>query len=290
MKKNFLIFLIVSIFFIFTVLPIGFLTASSNNLITNGDFEVGNLNGWGIENSEIYNDNGNWVAKVGPPTIYASVYQEIGISEKNLYFSCRFKPDVFNNGYIQIGMDLLEGTVRVGMVFNLFYPKDTPTGKWITFNRYLPDWYLDHNGKDLPDFEKIDLGGTLNGEGIIAYFDDFYLSTEKLSKDAKNNSTEPEIELYPEPEPKPWIRGDRDMTCYQVLVNDNGCFEFVFIYEYKNNNWVKIYDEDDAEVFSINMPYGKASFEACLSDGTYTVKTFHDDMSEPLQEFTISKP
>jgi hypothetical protein len=282
MKKNFLIFLILSIFFIFTVLPIGFLTASPTNLITNGDFEAGNLNGWGIENSEIYNDNNNWVAKVGPPTIYASVYQEIGVSEKNLYFSCRFKPDVFNNGYIQIGMDLIEGTVRVGMVFNLFYPKDTPTGKWITFNSYLPDWYLDHNGKDLPDFEKIDLGGTLNGEGIIAYFDDFYLSTEKLSKDAKNNSIDPEIE------PEPWIRGDRDMVCSLVGVNDNGCFEFVFWYEYADNNWVKIYDMEGNMVYEVDMEYGDAHIQACLADGTYMVKTYHDQ-TEPLQEFVIAK-
>jgi hypothetical protein len=93
----------------------------------------------------------------------------------------------------------------------------------------------------------------------------------------------------PEPEPM-WVRGDRDMVCYKIEVNDNGCFEFVFWWEYKDNNWVKIYDKDGNEVFSIDMPYGKASFEACLNDGTYTVKTFHTDMSTPLQEFTISKP
>jgi hypothetical protein len=91
------------------------------------------------------------------------------------------------------------------------------------------------------------------------------------------------------PEPEPWVRGDRDMVCYQVWVNDNGCFEFVFWYEYKDNNLVKIYDTKGNEVFSIDMPYGKASFEACLANGTYMVKTFHNDMSEPLQEFLIAK-
>jgi hypothetical protein len=79
------------------------------------------------------------------------------------------------------------------------------------------------------------------------------------------------------------------MTCYQVWVNDNGCFEFVFWYEYKDNNLVKIYDTKGNEVFSIDMPYGKASFEACLANGTYMVKTFHNDMGEPLQEFLIAK-
>ena len=93
----------------------------------------------------------------------------------------------------------------------------------------------------------------------------------------------------PEPEPM-WVRGDRDMVCYKIEVNDNGCFEFVFWWEYKDNNWVKIYDKDGNEVFSIDIPYGKAHFEACLSDGTYTVKTFHNDMENPIQEFTIGKP
>ena len=87
-----------------------------------------------------------------------------------------------------------------------------------------------------------------------------------------------------------WERGDQKMVCASVWVNDNGCFEFVFFYEYADNNHVMIYDTDGNEVFAIDMPYGKASFEACLGDGTYTVKTFHDDMSTPLQEFTISKP
>jgi hypothetical protein len=95
-------------------------------------------------------------------------------------------------------------------------------------------------------------------------------------------------EPEPEPVPEPWVRGDHDMVCYQVWVNDNDCFEFVFWYEYADNNHVFIYDEGGNEVFSIDMPYQDASFEACLADGTYTVKTYHDQ-PEPLQEFVIAK-
>jgi hypothetical protein len=95
-------------------------------------------------------------------------------------------------------------------------------------------------------------------------------------------------EVEPVVEEPEWIRSI-PMTCYQVWVNDNGCFEFVFWYEYKDNNWVKIYDMAGNEVFSIDMPYGKANFKACLADGMYTVKTYHVDMSEPLQEFVIAK-
>lgn len=44
------------------------------------------------------------------------------------------------------------------------------------------------------------------------------------------------------------------------------------------------------EAFSIDMPYGAANFEASLPDGIYTVKTFHDDLEDPIQEFIIDKP
>ncbi|MCJ7473030.1 MAG: T9SS type A sorting domain-containing protein [Actinobacteria bacterium] len=91
-----------------------------------------------------------------------------------------------------------------------------------------------------------------------------------------------------EPEPEPWVR-DQEMTCYQVWINEDHKFEFVFWWEYANNNWVKIYDMDGVEVFSIDMPYGAANFEADLPDGMYTVKTFHE-YGHVLQEFMIGKP
>jgi len=86
-----------------------------------------------------------------------------------------------------------------------------------------------------------------------------------------------------------WVR-DAEMTCYQVWINEDNNFEFVFWWEYKNNNWVKIYDMAGNEVFSIDMEKGKARFEADLPDGFYTVKTFHDGFETPIQEFIIGKP
>jgi hypothetical protein len=79
------------------------------------------------------------------------------------------------------------------------------------------------------------------------------------------------------------------LTCYQVWVNEDGNFEFVFWWEYRDNNWVKIYDMSGKEVFSIDMPYGDAHFVANLPNGMYTVKTFNDDMSTPIQTFVIGK-
>lgn len=85
-----------------------------------------------------------------------------------------------------------------------------------------------------------------------------------------------------------WVR-DHPLTCYQVWINEDNNFEFVFWWEYKNNNWVKIYDMAGIEVFSIDMIYAYASFEASLPDGMYTVKTFHNGFENPIQEFTIGK-
>ena len=86
-----------------------------------------------------------------------------------------------------------------------------------------------------------------------------------------------------------WVR-DHPMTCYQVWVNKDNNFEFVFWWEYKSSNWVKIYDMAGNEVFSIDMPFGNAHFIANLPDGMYTVKTFHDGFEKAIQEFIIGKP
>ena len=86
-----------------------------------------------------------------------------------------------------------------------------------------------------------------------------------------------------------WVRNVQT-TCYQVWINEDSNFEFVFWWEYKNNNWVKIYDMEGTEVFSIDMKKGNARFEANLPDGMYIVKTFHDGFETPIQEFLIGKP
>ena len=113
-------------------------------------------------------------------------------------------------------------------------------------------------------------------DNAIVYFDNIKLASS-------GGSSEEQVEV------PVWIR-NVDMTCYQVWINTDNAFEFVFWWEYANNNWVKIYDMSGNEVFSIDMPYGDAHFTADLPDGMYTVKTFHNDMATPLQEFVIGKP
>jgi hypothetical protein len=81
-----------------------------------------------------------------------------------------------------------------------------------------------------------------------------------------------------------------DLVCQRVWVNEKGNFQFVFWYAYRDNNWVKIYDMNGKEVYSINMPYDNPQFEVSLPDGMYTVKTFSIDQTKPIQTFIIGKP
>ena len=79
-----------------------------------------------------------------------------------------------------------------------------------------------------------------------------------------------------------------DMTCYQVNLTEDNEFELVFWYEYANNNWITIYDTDGNLVYRNDFPYGHPTVIVGLPNGTYTVKTFHEE-GKILQEFIMGK-
>ena len=85
-----------------------------------------------------------------------------------------------------------------------------------------------------------------------------------------------------------WVR-DAEMACRSVWINEDNMFQFVFIYPYADNNWVKIYDMAGSLVYEMDMPWDNPNLIVDLPDGMYTVKTFHDQ-PEPLQTFVIGKP
>jgi hypothetical protein len=91
-----------------------------------------------------------------------------------------------------------------------------------------------------------------------------------------------------EEEPAPWVR-DKEFQCWQVWVNEQNKFEFVFVWEYKDNNHVQILDNDGNIVFYIDLPKGNCHFVADLPDGTYTVQNYHE-AGHILREFVIGKP
>ncbi|OQA22438.1 MAG: hypothetical protein BWY60_00233 [Actinobacteria bacterium ADurb.Bin346] len=184
--------------------------------------------------------------------------------------------------------------------FNLQY-KIGAGGTWSTFRSYsLP-------GTDFLNVFNLALpSDTYNQESVYLR----WLMASETAADGRNvgplgtnritniivsvNEIEEGGEVTPGPgsveiEEPVWIR-NVPMTCWQVWINRDNKFEFIFWWEYKDNNWVKIYDLSGKEVFKIDMPYGNARFEASLPDGIYNVKTFHDDPNVSLQEFLISKP
>jgi hypothetical protein len=81
--------------------------------------------------------------------------------------------------------------------------------------------------------------------------------------------------------------GDMGLTCYQVWINEDNNFEFVFWYLHKDNNWVRIYDMEDNMVFEEDL--SDPNLIVDLPDGMYVVKTYHTG-DEPIQEFLIGKP
>jgi hypothetical protein len=85
-----------------------------------------------------------------------------------------------------------------------------------------------------------------------------------------------------------WVR-TQEMTCKQVWVNEDNKFQFSFIYPYRDNNWVRIYDMAGNMVYEIDMPYDNPNIIVDLPNGTYTVKTFTAGSTEPIQTFVIGK-
>ena len=96
-----------------------------------------------------------------------------------------------------------------------------------------------------------------------------------------------EISL-PEEKISPPVR-THEMPCWQINITEDNKFELVFWYEYENNNWITIYDKDGNLVYRKDFPYGQPTVIIDLPDGTYTVKTFHEE-GKILQEFVIGKP
>ena len=87
-----------------------------------------------------------------------------------------------------------------------------------------------------------------------------------------------------------WGRSIRtsELVCQRVWINEDNNFQFIFLYTYADNNWVRIYDMEGNMVYEIDMPYDNPNLIVDLPDGMYTVKTFHDQ-PDPIQTFVIGK-
>ncbi len=283
MKRKWLILPIFILVLVFTLLPASFISASSN-LVLNGDFSDGSSDWFFTDNS-----NGTVDFHDGIAEVISYDEPDANLWQEDIYTSCksvmlcfdvqRTEEGIDEDSYIQAGFEVHDGGTYLG---NAWYDYHTasenfPVGTWYRNNCLSLSqlWEDTHAGSPLPDFDHLEIGFTVDYGGI-AEFDNV-----RLYCAGKGGTAEEQVPV--------WIR-NVDMTCYQVWMNTDNAFEFVFWWEYADNNWVKIYDMSGNEVFSIDMPYGDAHFAADLPDGMYTVKTFHNDMSTPLQEFVIGKP
>jgi hypothetical protein len=107
--------------------------------------------------------------------------------------------------------------------------------------------------------------------GPISYEDmGTAMDPEPASADCKDNGNAGADEEAPA------IIRTNPMTCWQVRVNEDNNFEFIFWWEYGSNNWVKIYDMNENPVYVKDFKKGQPHFEVPLPDGFYTVRTFHD--------------
>jgi len=178
-------------------------------------------------------------------------------------------------------------------------PGSEPTGgwKWVTGESWsYTNWDTgepsDGGDDEIDNQENYALmktSGYWNDLANVLFFTGGYIVEYDILLQNEETGDNNTVEIESTTVSKPWVR-DHEMTCYQVWVNKDNNFEFVFWWEYANNNWVKIYDMAGNEVFSIDMLYGSANFITGLPDGMYTVKTFHNGFETPIQEFLIGKP
>jgi len=285
MKKCLPLFIL---FFVLTVvlIPTNLLNAQPTELVTNGDFEMG-LNNWSYSStgsgSATSNNEGmgaNYFATI--ETLWGDSYcrQTITIPSPDLKFSYKVRNNqstMYKHYYVKVA--LYNGSSELG--FLLDESTETIT-EWMEVNHdILSEFQAKYPSIDFSFADSIRIYfGVINNEAHPASsdFDDFSLTYEEKST--------PTVR----PESKPaWTR-TMPMTCWQVWINEDNMFEFIFWYPCKDNNWVRIYDMEGNMIYEVDVPLNNPRIVVDLPDGMYNVKTFRFDPENPIQEFLIGKP
>ena len=151
MKKRFLLFAILIIVIIFSLIPFFNLSASSSNLIQNGDFSDG-LNHWGT--------NGN-VSLVGE-TVRISfhqawIFQGYPItSDKNIIYSVDIYPETISStNYFLVALNLYKNGSYLNTAVYDSRSDSWLTGSWGTFSMKISDMWFNTFGTELPDFSRV---------------------------------------------------------------------------------------------------------------------------------------
>ncbi|MCJ7473350.1 MAG: DUF6273 domain-containing protein [Actinobacteria bacterium] len=141
--------------------------------------------------------------------------------------------------------------------------------------------------------------GSTSGGQLVTYTDGvrpmLYLTTglwfsgSGTLSDPYIITSPPVTQSITESEKPVWVR-PMPMTCWQVFINEDNMFEFIFWYPYKDNNWMQIFDMEGNMVYEVDVPLKDPHIIVDLPDGMYNVKTFRFDPEDPIQEFIIGKP
>lgn len=159
--------------------------------------------------------------------------------------------------------------------------------QWVTGEAWgsYTNWYPGepNNSSSYEDFLEV-----LPFEGV--YWNDYpnqMLNYYLVEYDADPSIVEEEAFSTDVEAEQTWVR-TMPMTCWQVWINEDNDFQFIFWYLYRDNNWVRIYNMEDNLVFEVDLSINDPNLIVDLPDGFYIVKTFHHDTL--LQEFLIGKP
>ena len=287
MKNKIFISLVLAIVLIFLLIPSSFLGAKPANILQNGDFETGSfVPGWSPSFATVFYDNTyggtfSYVAslKVIPGINNVSVINQFidNYYSSNLNLSFSYW-NVFSSGESSVEINFIDSSTNLSnarlATGNLPY-----NSSWESRSYNILQWWdNEHPNTSFPYFDRILVSAKQFGNVFgDLWVDNFYLGQVQASNPSSDT-------IKPD-----WVR-TMPMTCWNVWINEDNNFQFSFIYPYKNNNWVKIYDMGVNLVYESDLPYKNPNLIVDLPDGTYTVKTFHNDMSIPIQEFVIGKP
>ena len=244
MKRRYLILpiLTLALILIFALLPMSFLNAAPVELVSNGDFSGVDYSMWIRNSTSIWVLGGTHgiIADCDATGTTASIWQAIQTNKKDLWFSFETNRRVDED--IRLSIDFMDNGLNIIDVIAINY------GKAIDNFPIDGNWYSDSfSVTSATSYENIRISFivSLNGR---AYFDNISLTYDDGSSTTKPPSEEAEEEVVI----KPSVR-THAMTCCDVWINQDNDFEFIFYWEYRDNNWVKIYDMAGNEVFSIDL-------------------------------------
>jgi len=269
MKKHLFVPILLVIFPLSILIPINYLAGDTENIILNGDFESGDFTGWiPSGNTSVVLTAGSHKAKLEGSESVSIITQTL--SPKNwmcLNLSYDIKTIVGTGGNIYVSLMFYDGS-------NFYSIEDYYNATMevnVSYN-LLARWKQDNPSIDPGSVDLLAISGMITPVSTsIVYFDNFRLYCP-----------------VPDKEPEPIVH-THDMTCWQVWINEDNNFEFIFWWVYKNNNWVQIYDIEGNLVWETDFPKDEPHFEVDLPDGMYKVQTFHE-AGQILQEFYIGKP